>query len=152
MTSTRIPESSLHDEARRSSVAPAAPKGLEGIEPDFVDLDEWDWEEREEELVEVVDEGEMKKLVLGRVGGWVDWMVGWMDWRGLGDDDDGVGEGNGNDEMVEEEVGGEGNEKRKWREDDGGESGSFSGLPPPEAAGGTWEDAKWLLKIAANSL
>ena len=47
---------------------------------------EFDEEEDEEE--HYVDESEMRHLVLGRVGGWVDWAVGWaVDFHG----DDGAG-------------------------------------------------------------
>lgn len=126
--------------------------GIEGIEPDFVDLDE-----KDEEKVEGVDEGEMRRLVMGRVGGWVDWMVGWMDWRG--DDgeeegeedgeDEGMEEGQGRQEVVEDTVMG----KKERGVDDGTRLESGVSIPPaPEAAGRAWDDAKWLLKIAAESL
>lgn len=52
-----------------------------------------------EEEGEGVDEGEMRRVVMGRVGGWVDWAVGWMDLRG-----DGEGEGEGEEGGDGEEV------------------------------------------------
>ncbi len=122
-------------------------QGLEDIEPDFVDLDERDREDGEG--VDVVDEGEMRRLILGRVGGWVDWMVGWMDFRGVGDDGE-IGEG-------EIDVNGrsKGEGRDKWRLLDGGDGSELDkgiSIPAPESGGGVWEDTKWFLKVAANSL
>ncbi|KAI4254871.1 MAG: hypothetical protein L6R42_007006 [Xanthoria sp. 1 TBL-2021] len=146
MTATKPSTPSQYDGSQDTLAAAA--QGMGDIEPDFVDLDERDWEE--EEVVEVMDEGEIRKLILGRVGGWVDWMVGWMDLRGLGDDD-GTGEGEVDEKVDEvEEKGHEG--RRPLDEDDKGISEGVMGLPAPELGGGAWEDAKWLLKVAANSL
>ncbi|KAL8918085.1 MAG: hypothetical protein Q9172_005573 [Xanthocarpia lactea] len=127
-------------------------QGLEDIEPDFVDLDERDREDGEG--VDIVDEGEMRRLILGRVGGWVDWMVGWMDFRGVGDDGE-TGEGEmGRGEMdVEGSSKGEGRDKQRLL--DGGDESELDkgvGIPAPESGGGVWEDTKWFLKVAANSL
>ena len=122
-------------------------QGLEDIEPDFVDLDERDREDGEG--VDVVDEGEMRRLILGRVGGWVDWMVGWMDFRGVGDDEE-TSEG----EMDENgRSKGEGRDKRRLLDEGAGsELDKGVGMPAPESGGGVWEDTKWFLKVAANSL
>ena len=126
----------------------------EVVGPDFVDVDEEDEEGEGEE----VDEGEMKKVVMGRVGGWVDWAVGWMDFRGEGEEE-------GEDDNVEE--GGEGESKegpdpvelqkrlrRKKKRDEELEVGDGDGgvvRPPPEdGQAGTWSDAKWLLGVATK--
>ena len=126
----------------------------EVVGPDFVDVDEEDEEEEGEE----VDEGEMKKVVMGRVGGWVDWAVGWMDFRGEGEEE-------GEDDNVEE--GREGGSKegpdpvelqkrlrRKKKRDEeleGGDGERGVLRPPPEdGQAGTWSDAKWLLGVATK--
>ena len=56
-----------------------------------------DDDEEDEEDEEYVDESEMRRVVLGRVGGWVDWAVGWIDLRGEGDDEEDGEEGEGED-------------------------------------------------------
>lgn len=132
----------------------------EDVGPDFVDV-----EDDEEEEGEEVDEGEMKRVVMGRVGGWVDWAVGWMDFRGEGEDGEEEGEG---DPDVVEEVRGEGVVKgeldpvelqkrlrRKKRKDEeveigGGESMDNPVGSAPERAG-VWSDAKWLLGVATKA-
>ncbi|CAO1600907.1 hypothetical protein XANCAGTX0491_004579 [Xanthoria calcicola] len=152
MTATMSAMPSRYGGPRDTLAAEA--QAMADLEPDFVDLDEWDREE-EEEVVAVMDEGEMRKLVLGRVGGWVDWMVGWMDLRGLREEDrdDGMDEG----EVVVDEKVDEVEEKGQegWRllgEGDRGDVDGGSGLPAPGPGGGAWEDAKWLLRIAVDSL
>ncbi|KAL8853208.1 MAG: hypothetical protein Q9221_001942 [Calogaya cf. arnoldii] len=147
MTSAKIEEAGRYDGPRDDP--PATVQAMEGMEPDFVDLDKRDREE--EEVAEVVDEGEMRKLILGRVGGWVDWMVGWMDLRAVADGDEDEDDRIGDEEMDEmEEKGQEG--RRPLGEGDTGVSARGSGFPAPDPSGGAWEDTKWLLKIAANSL
>ncbi|KAL9604997.1 MAG: hypothetical protein Q9219_000185 [cf. Caloplaca sp. 3 TL-2023] len=136
-----------HDEGKR------LPKGVEDIEPDFVDLDERDRGEGVDADVNL-DEKEMKWLVMGRVGGWVDWMVGWMDLRAEGGEEDERVEG---DEHREERSPGEGNEhvkRREWKRDKGEITVGMNnrGIPAPGAGGGAWDDAKWLLRVAAESL
>lgn len=127
---------------------PAIAYNIANIEPDFVNLDERDREEQDD-VVDLVDEGEMRKLVLGRVGGWVDWMVGWMDFRGLREDDEGEEE-----KVVEEEDEKENEERSPLNR--GGKGDMEKGLsvpaPAPDEGGGVWEDAKWLVKIAVQSL
>ncbi|KAL8669923.1 MAG: hypothetical protein Q9168_005503 [Polycauliona sp. 1 TL-2023] len=56
------------------------------------------------------------------------------------------------DEIVEEEREEEQKKNRMWSEDDRGEINmeGLSALPAPESEGGAWEDARWLMKIAAN--
>lgn len=114
--------------------------------PDFVDVDE---EGREGEDV---DEGEMRKLVMGRVGGWVDWAVGWMDMRGEDVDDDG-------EEVDVEERGGRARGEldpmelqkrlgRKKRDEDMEEGTGGVDSPPEGEQAGVWSDARWLLGVA----
>lgn len=146
MTSQLALSSSIPTTAVRGVLLP---QGLEGMEPDFVDLDEREEEEGEEgEEGEVVNEGEMRRLVMGRVGGWVDWMVGWMDWRGDGDEEEEGEEGN------ERGQGGkEGVEKGRRRGEGREEGVEGKGVcSPAPGAGGVWEDARWLMKVAAESL
>ena len=126
----------------------------EVVVPDFVDVDEEDGEEDGEE----VDEGEMKKVVMGRVGGWVDWAVGWMDFRGDGEG----GEGDEDEDETREAENKGGPDpvelqkrlrKKKKRDEElesvGSEKGSVK--PPPEdGQAGTWSDAKWLLDVATK--
>lgn len=126
---------------------PSTAHNIADIEPDFVNLDERDREEQED-VVDLVDEGEMRKLVLSRVGGWVDWMVGWMDFRGFHEEDE------GEDDKVEED---EEKEDKERSPLDGGSKGVMEkGLsipaPAPTEGGGVWEDTRWLLQIAKDSL
>lgn len=144
----------------------------EEIGPDFVNAEE---DGGGEEEGEEVDEGEMKRVVMGRVGGWVDWAVGWMDFRGEGEEegdvDAGADAGGGAVKEEEEEEGGGGKEggassrgevdpvelqkrlrKKKKRWDDEAERGSrgtnFMSSAPEQA--GVWSDAKWLLGVATK--
>ncbi len=140
----------------------------ESVGPDFVDVDEEYVAEEGEEEGELVDEGEMKRIVKGKIGGWVDWAVGWMDFRGDdGEEEEGDEEDQG-DEFGKGQ-GGEGDGKealdvmelqkrlrRKKRRDEEVEDGDGSGdpaivTPPPEGEGlGVWSDAKWLLGVATK--
>ena len=132
-------------------------RGEEEIRPDFVDVEEG------EEEGEEVDEGEMKRVVMGRVGGWVDWAVGWMDFRGEGEEEGDVDEAEAdraaNDEDGEAVTKGEldlvelqKRLRKKKRKDDEAETGG-EGLKTmssaPEQAG-VWSDAKWLLGVATK--
>lgn len=138
----------------------------EGVGPDFVDVDEEDG--GEEEGGEVVDEGEMRRIVKGKIGGWVDWAVGWMDFRGEdGEEEEGDEEEQGGE--FGEGQGGEGDGKealdvmelqkrlrRKKRWDEEVEDGDGSGeggivTPPPQGEDvGVWSDARWLLGVATK--
>ena len=112
------------------------------------------------------NEAEMKKVVLGRVGGWVDWAVGWMG-DSEGRREEGEDDEDGDDSVQEGEVEGEMALRRKGRktryagdiEEDRMIGDIFP--PPPtapasvmiEGGGGTptgrmWDDAKWLLSVA----
>ena len=129
--------------------------GEEGSEDEDVD--------GEGEGVMRVDDREMRRVVMGRIGGWVDWAVGWLD---LGDgvegDLDGEEEGYGEEtggfkagaegELDVEEV------KRRLGAKAGVEGQERLGvrdgnvLPPPPAGNdaGTLSDARWLLTIAGK--
>ena len=139
----------------------------EAVGPDFVDVDEENVGEEgeEEEGREVVDEGEMRRIVKGKIGGWVDWAIGWMDFRGEDGEDEEEDQG---DEFVKGQ-GGEGDGKealdvmelqkrlrKKKRTDEEVEEGDGGGepgivTPPPEGGDvGVWSDAKWLLGVATK--
>lgn len=129
-----------------------------GMEPDFVDGDEVDGEE--EEMEEEVDEGEVRRLIAVRVGGWVDWLVGWMDFRA--DDEEGEeggergeGEKGGEDVEVREHEKDEGFRRRKKRESERvvvreRETADRAVEKPPEEGEGVWKDAAWLLSVATK--
>lgn len=130
-------------------------EGEKEVRPDFVDVQEEDEEEGEE-----VDEGEMKRVVMGRVGGWVDWAVGWMDFRGEGEGDADADEAGGG-AREEGEAGAKGGLdavelqkrlRRKKRDDDAvtGGRGTDAVSSAPEQAG-AWSDAKWLLGVATKA-
>lgn len=111
------------------------------------------------------DEGEMRRVVWGRVGGWVDWAVGWMDFRADGEEEGGEREGDDGDDGSQgrDEGAGEDGKKvdgrrRKIRRE---ETGRIMGqeltgaekleVPPPQGDGG-WNDAAWLLGVAKRVL
>ena len=79
--------------------------------PDFVDGVYDDYEDELEGGVGMegegyVNESEMRRLVLGRVGGWVDWAVGWaVDFRGEDDGEVHENEDGDGDEGAEDEEG-----------------------------------------------
>lgn len=121
-------------------------KGMEG--PDFVDPGEF--EEGVSEGEEEVDEGEMRRVVMGRARGWVDWAVGWMDFRG-------EEEWEGEEGDVLDRRDGEGRKRRgRGKEARGGEGGEEGGQravagPAPQGDGkGVLADAKWLLGVASK--
>lgn len=133
-------------------------RGEDVVGPDFVDMEKN--EEDEEEEGDEINESEMRKVVMGRVGGWVDWAVGWMDFKGEGEDgDDTEQDENANDEDGPKSRGEldhielqkrlrkkkKRDEELEVRSDDKGVVAS-----PPEQAG-VWDDAKWLLTVATNA-
>jgi len=122
----------------------AGEKG-EDVGPDFVDVEE------DEDEGEVVDEGEMRRVVMGRVGGWVDWAVGWMDFRGEGEGEEEEGGGGDSKEggLDVREVGRR-LQKRAENEGDGGKEWGERAEPPPDVPTGAWDDAKWLLGMASR--
>lgn len=152
-------------QSRRESYGGEEPRdqsksGLGGdIKPDFLvqeleeDLGEGARGMEEEE----VDEGEMRKIVMGRVGGWVDWAVGWMDFRGEGEDEGDVDDGlleNG-EERSSVRSNPEKYDIRPELDEIGTEMGErlLVGAPPPPpspAGDGMWTDTKWLLGVASK--
>ena len=133
----------------------------EEIGPDFVDVEEDEEGEEEEKEGEEVDEGEMKRVVMGRVDGWVDWAVGWMDFRGEGEEGGDADEADGapKEEDGEARIKGELDPvdlqkrlRRKKKKDDEAETGTEGTdtvSSAPEQAG-VWSDAKWLLGVASR--
>lgn len=146
--------------SRRGSVG--AGRGAILIEPDFV------IPEREilgSELLPEVDEGEMKRIVMGRVGGWVDWAVGWIDFKTFGENETispvEIEEGGEVENYAERDEGkSEFNHDKRPASDQlqGGEENLqdttdvFRGdIPNPVPSGeGGWSDAKWLLEVAGS--
>ncbi|MCJ1399037.1 hypothetical protein MMC11_002239 [Xylographa trunciseda] len=113
-------------------------------------------EEGEEDVWEDED-GEMRRVVWGRVGGWVDWAVGWMDWRVDGEEGEEREEGM-NGEVGQEEVEKVDGRRRRRRRGEGDrivmlrrENVEKLEVPPPEGDGG-WKDAAWLLGVAKKVL
>lgn len=130
------------------------------MEPDFVTPER---ETLGSELLPEVDEGEMKRIVMGRVGGWVDWAVGWIDFKSFGENESDI-------EPVEIEEGGEvenyakgmsefNHDKRPAPDQLKGEEEKIQDItdvfrddkPNPVSLGeGGWSDAKWLLEVAGS--
>jgi hypothetical protein len=117
---------------------------FDDLGPDFVDEEE-EGEEKGE------GEDEVKKLVVGRMGGWVDWAVGWMDFREDEDHSDGMSE------VHDESISITSLEERSKHEQvllqsvptmkDNAE------VPPaPVKADSIFSDAAWLLGVARSSL
>lgn len=146
--------------SRRGSVG--VERGAIPMEPDLVTP------EREilvNELLPEVDEGEMKRIIMGQVGGWVDWAVGWIDFKSFGE----------NETISPGEIE-EGEEVENYAERDEGKS-EFNhdkrpaphqlkreeekiqditdvfrdDIPnPPSSGEGGWSDAKWLFEVAGS--
>ena len=125
------------------------------LRPDWVDPDEIRRIEEEmgrrlagkaeesENDDEEVDEGEMRKVVLGRVGGWVDWAVGWMEGRENEEEDE------GNDAAENARQNRKGKRNREMKGDVVDNLVIETLPPPPSTAGaGMLDDAKWLLGVA----
>ena len=119
---------------------------------DFVDAD------GEAEAEE--DEGEMKKLVWGRVGGFVGWATDWLDFRGYGEEElAGTLEEDGIDDEVKDKEGDQIDRRRRRKRRDESdrvvvqrveEMGRLE-VPPP-VGDGAWKDAAWLLGVAKKVL
>ena len=126
----------------------------EAIGPDFVNVEEYD--EEEEDIPEEIDEGEMKKVVRRRVGGWLDWAVGWLDLGNYEEDEDNLDNRRKQDSGAEEAKKGDLDPvdlrerlRKKNRRDEEVESGIGNVPTPPEGErAGTWSDAMWLLTVA----
>lgn len=131
--------------------------GKDIIGPDFVDPAVFE----DEALIgdeEEVDEGEMKRVIMGRAKGWIDWAVGWMDLRG----EEEIWEGSDDDEKENRDAKGNGrgntDERRRRKqeslglEDGADKSGEAVelGPPPQDRDAGAMADAKWLLNVASK--
>ena len=116
-----------------------------------------------EESEEEGEEGEMRKLVWGRVGGWVDWAVGWMDFRIDGEEEEGPAEEEALDEInhsgnIPERQGQEESGMKRRRKRDEGDRINVQQLEnvgtvdvqPPKNGEGIWKDAAWLLSVASK--
>ncbi|MCJ1312802.1 hypothetical protein MMC25_006478 [Agyrium rufum] len=123
------------------------------------------------------EDGEIGKLIKGRVGGWVDYFVGWMDFRGEGE---GNGDGDGDMDIIDEEEEDEDESddtpcrtgKGKPRqviarlerrstdrqrsalsgEDDSTTMGEQSQVQAPGGKDGVFSDARWLLDVATKAI
>ena len=132
--------------------------GGEIVGPDFIDPAVFEDEEVIEE--EIIDEGEMKRIIMGRARGWVDWAVGWMDLRNEEDDEE--GEGSGDDTEEERQANAihteniDGRRQREQRSpsyDDitgHSEEAVMCGPPPRDEGAGVLADARWLLNVASK--
>lgn len=134
-------------------------EGQDIVGPDFVDVDEEDEAEMDVEEEEDIDEGEMRRVVMGRVGGWVDWAVGWMDMRAEGDDADDEDDAQAADstqsrgELDPVEL--QKRLRRKKKQDAETVSGTSDTMltpaPPDGEKANVWSDAKWLLSVATKA-
>lgn len=140
--------------SRRGSVG--VERGAIHIEPDFV------IPEREllgSELLPEVDEGEIKRIVMGRVGGWIDWTVGWIDLKSFGENESDIEPGEIEEGGEENNHGERGERKPEWNHDkrpapeklkgEEGKNRDITGDPLSPGEGG-WSDAKWLLGLAGS--
>ena len=103
-----------------------------------------------------VDEGEMKRVIMGRIGGWVGWGLGWLDWRDDGEinDDDREASAPTGSTSIELDV-----EEVKRRLDSrerviDAEQELSVDLPPPPSGqdAGLVSDARWLYNVAIRGL
>ena len=124
------------------------------VGPDFVDPRAFEEEEMVED--EDVDESEMKKVIMGRAKGWVDWAVGWMDLRGEeetweDDEDDAEDARDGGFKLKENNIASRRRRQRRPGNPSGSEDSGDQMVPPPQGqdAGGL-ADAKWLLAVASR--
>ena len=147
--------------SRRGSVG--FERGAILIEPDFVTPDR---EILGSELLPEVDEEEMKRIVMGRVGGWVDWAVGWIEFKSFGENESDI-------EPGEIEEGGEvenyarrderksesNHDKRPASDQLKGEEEKTQDITdvlrdditnPLSSGEGGWSDARWLLEVAGS--
>ena len=127
------------------------------VGPDFVDPAVYDEEEIEGE--EEVDENEMRRVVMGRARGWIDWAVGWMDLR----NEEEIWEGDmedvqedGKSSIIGEGRDIEGTSRRRERSSSGGghyndsAEALISEPPPRDPDAGVLADTKWLLNVASK--
>ena len=115
------------------------------------------------------EEDEVRSLIRGRVGGWVDYFVGWMDFRGdeLGDaideEEEGIHkevDGHRGDYRSKKWEGPKGKMKASHDEEDKTKDGvqelevenGKTTVTSSEEDGGAWSDAKWLLSAVSKAL
>ncbi|KAG7004633.1 hypothetical protein G7Y79_00024g055830 [Physcia stellaris] len=134
--------------------------GREGDEdiagPDFVDPGVYDDEEMEGE--EEVDENEMRRVVMGRAKGWIDWAVGWMDlrneeeiWEGDREDvQDGEKRNVGEGRDIDGTSRGKGRTSSSGGHCNDSKEALISEPPPRDQDAGVLADTKWLLNIASK--
>ena len=106
---------------------------------------------------QVLDEGEMRRVVMGRARGWVDWAVGWMDFRGEeeedGSENEEEDEGGRGDTDAGDSGMGRGRKKKTERSDVGNadDAGQAVAGPAPDGPqSGMLADARWLLGVATK--
>lgn len=129
--------------------------------PDFVDpavFEDEDALDEEEEEEEEVNESEMKRVIMGRAKGWVDWAVGWMDLRGeeelwddgSDDDDDDRDAAFKLDErsFARKQKGGARRGDGTGGGDDIPVDDRVVAPPPGDGDAGALADARWLLGLA----
>lgn len=127
-------------------------EGIAG--PDFVDPAVFDEEEIEEE--EEVDENEMRRVIMGRAKGWIDWAVGWMDLRNeemLEGDREDVQEDEKGNVGGGRDVDGASRRKQKRSSNNGGYDSAealISEPPPRDQDAGILADTRWLLNVASK--
>lgn len=126
------------------------------VGPDFVDPAVYDEEGIEEE--EEVDENEMRRVIMGRAKGWIDWAVGWMDLR----NEEEILEGDREDLQASEKSSVDdgrdidGTSRRKERRSSSGghyydsAEALISEPPPRDQDAGVLADTKWLLNVASK--
>ena len=126
---------------------------------DFVDQGIGDDQDDSDSELDEYGEGELKKLVWGRVGGWVDWAVGWMDWRdGLQGVDEEEDLQNTEREKVSLQRSGKQRKRRRvtLSPDEQGEpvgtssTGNPISIPAAPEETGLIGDAKWLLGMVGK--
>ena len=120
---------------------------VNGEEDVMGDGDDGEWDSEEE--------GEMKRLVWGRARGWVDWAVGWMDFREEGEEEE-----QEEVDVAQDEGGGEADGRRRrrrterdrvWIERPADDVGVVGDVPPLQGEGAL-SDAAWLLSVARKIL
>ena len=127
---------------------------FEGVGVDFVNEEDREEagileDEEDEDEADEATEGEMRKMVRGRVGGWVDWAVGWADFRtgDLEDDED-------EQDRVAASASATGKKTKKRHELRYEETKDLEDLDKPTrpapAEEGILGDAKWLLGVAKS--
>lgn len=128
---------------------------------DFADQAMLDAEDDSGSELDEFEEGELKKLVWGRVGGWVDWAVGWMDWRdgleGVDEEEDDISSSQEKSQIQEglkQRLKKKATIKLDGVQVDVSSNVSLMGyadpIPIPPETAGVIGDAKWLIGVASK--